>query len=306
MTIAVYVSVYLAVLLFIIGAIARAVRYARTPIHLRWELYPVPHEEPARAEHGGSYFEAGNWWTKPQPFNRIAEWRAMGTEIALLHSLRENNRRLWYASFLFHVGLYLTFAAFLLVCVQVALFMTERDPLEWLHLLYVLIGYAAVALTLSGAIALLFRRLSDPTLKNYTSAADLFNLHFFIITYGVLAAGYLVRPAGSANMLGLVWGLLTFDTTLIVGRGFAIGVFLACVLLAYIPFTHMAHFIAKYFTYHWVRWDDRPNVRGGRLESKLAPYFAYRPTWSAPHIGATGEKTWAELASSAPAAEVRK
>jgi hypothetical protein len=64
--------------------------------------------------------------------------------------------------------------------------------------------------------------------------------------------------------------------------------------------THMSHFIAKYFTYHSVRWDERANVRGGSIEKRMAGYLMYRPTWSAPHIGA-GDRTWAEIATSNPA-----
>ncbi len=33
------------------------------PIHLRWELYPVPHEA-GKAEYGGGYLEETSWWSK--------------------------------------------------------------------------------------------------------------------------------------------------------------------------------------------------------------------------------------------------
>ena len=71
---------------------------------------------------------------------------------------------------------------------------------------------------------------------------------------------------------------------------FGVGVALSSVLAAYIPFTHMSHFIAKYFTYHDVRWDDRPNVRGGSIESTVAEYLTYRPTWSAAHVARRRQK----------------
>jgi len=64
--------------------------------------------------------------------------------------------------------------------------------------------------------------------------------------------------------------------------------------------THMAHFIAKYFTYHQVRWDERANIAGGSIEKRMAEYLMYRPTWAAPHIAAGG-RTWAEIATSNPA-----
>ena len=52
--------------------------------------------------------------------------------------------------------------------------------------------------------------------------------------------------------------------------------------------THMSHFIAKYFTYHAVRWDDRPSRQGSAFEKRIAEYLTYRPRWAAPHIGADG------------------
>jgi hypothetical protein len=55
---------YLAALVFVVACVVRALPYARMPLHLRWELYPVPHEEAARVEHGGSYFD-------PNPIKRV-------------------------------------------------------------------------------------------------------------------------------------------------------------------------------------------------------------------------------------------
>jgi hypothetical protein len=56
--------------------------------------------------------------------------------------------------------------------------------------------------------------------------------------------------------------------------------------------------VAKYFTYHAVRWDDAPNT--GRIAGTMAEYLRYRPTWSARHVGADGTKTWAEVATTPP------
>ena len=49
----------------------------------------------------------------------------------------------------------------------------------------------------------------------------------------------------------------------------------------------MSHFIAKYFTYHSVRWDDEPMRRSDRRARAMAEYLTYRPTWTAPHIRGT-------------------
>jgi nitrate reductase gamma subunit len=57
MTSLLYALVCLSTTVAVIATVVRAVGYARMPLHLRWELYPVPHEAPDRAAHGGSYFE---------------------------------------------------------------------------------------------------------------------------------------------------------------------------------------------------------------------------------------------------------
>ena len=311
MTVAVYGGIYLGLMIFLIGCVRRVIQYARAPIHLRWELYPVPHEEPGRVAHGGSYFESSDWWTQPRHFNWRGELRAMVPEILFLKGLWEFNRRLWYASFLFHFGLYCTIASVVLVVGQVIM---SAEVAGWANGLgglaiaglYRATGYAALLLTLAGAAALLWRRMSDVELKNFTSPADIFNLVFFIITYCALGAGYLQRPEGAASVTAIAHGMLTFDVSAEVAPMIGFGLVMASVLIAYIPLTHMAHFIAKYFTYHAVRWDDRANSRGGRIESAVAGYLAFKPNWAARHVGATGEKTWAEIATTNPAQEVRK
>ena len=166
-------------------------------------------------------------------------------------------------------------------------------------------AYVAAAAVLLGAAGLLVRRMSDPNLKDYTSAADKFNLVFFMVTVAVLGVGYRVRPPG-ASVSSLVHGLLVFDTTVPMGLVLGAGLVLLAALVAYIPFTHMSHFIAKYFTYHAVRWDDAPNRRGSKIEARIAEYLTYRPTWAAAHIAGDGRKSWAEVATFNPAQENRK
>ena len=102
-----YVLIYVSTLVFLIACTVRAVHYARLPLHLRWELYPVPHEEPERAKHGGSYFESTDWWKKPTPFNLVGELKSMLPEMLFQKGLWEFNRDDVVFSFPFHFGLYL-------------------------------------------------------------------------------------------------------------------------------------------------------------------------------------------------------
>ncbi len=305
-TLFLYAILYAAALVFLVACAVRAIGYARLPLHLRWELYPVPHEKRERARYGGSYFESPEWWKEPIAFNHLGEWKSMFAEILFLKGLWEFKRKMWYRSYLFHLGLYLLIGAagILFAAAFASLILPGLASSGFvlvLHYAYTAAGLLGAALTLVGAAALLIERLTEEDLKPYTTAGDIFNLSFFIVTVGILTAGYFLRPDTSPGALALAQGVLTFDTSLKAPPMFEVGLVLGALLAAYIPMTHMSHFIAKYFTYHTVRWDDAPNRRGAKLEQKLAEYLTYRPTWSAPHVGADGSKSWAEIAMTNPA-----
>lgn len=307
----VYVVILGALLVFVLGSVARAIRYARQPIHLRWELYPVPHEDPVRVKHGGSYFEEGNWWAKPPRFNLLGEVRFMVPEMLFLKGLWEFNRAMWLRSFPFHFGLYLLIATIGLVGVTAVLDLIGPGVVAGalglgLHWLYTVTGFAGVVLAICGAVALLLRRLTAEDLKTYTTAGDIFNLCAFIVALGLLFAGFLLKGSESPSTVALVRAILTFDASVKVPGLLAVGLVLSALLAAYIPFTHMSHFIGKYFTYHSVRWNDQPLRSGDRMEKKLAEYLTYKPTWAARHVGADGTKTWAQVATTNPAEKGKK
>jgi nitrate reductase gamma subunit len=307
MTALLFGIIYCGIFIFLVASVVRAVRYARAPVHLRWELYPVPHEEPDRVKHGGSYFESGDWWTKASPFNWLGEVKAMVPEMLFLKGLWEFNRPMWYRSFPFHFGLYLLIGTAVLVAATAAIAVARPGwiagaPGVVLHYLYAVTGVAGGALAVIGATGLLIRRLTDADLKNYTTPGDIFNLVFFLAAFGLLFAGYASKGEGT-SILGIAIGLLTFDTTVRAPGLLAAGLALASLLVAYIPMTHMSHFIAKYFTYHSVRWDDRPSVREKRFRAKVAECLTYRPTWAAPHVMADGKRSWADVAAANPAQE---
>jgi nitrate reductase gamma subunit len=305
-TIIIYAILYAGALAFVVASVVRAVGYARLPLHLRWELYPVPHEEKERAKYGGSYYEVKDWWSKPLHNNLTGELKSMFAEILLLKGLWEFRRKTWYRSYPFHLGLYMLIGATVLLFSSVLLGIVA--PIAWaggigtvLYYVYATLGLVGAVLTLAGAVGLLIERLTDEDLKPYTTAGDIFNLAFFVVTVGLLLAGYFLRPVNSLNAFAIAQGTLTFNTSLQIPLILGIGLVLGALLAAYIPLTHMAHFIAKYFTYHSVRWSDKPNWNDSKLEAKLAECLTYRPTWAAPHVGGDGVKTWAEIATTNPA-----
>lgn len=306
-----YIIVYAAAILFLFGCVRRVMQYSRAPLHLRWELYPIPHEDPARVAHGGSHFEELDWWEHSRRFNMGGELRFMVPEILFLKGLREFNRKLWRRSFPFHFGLYLLIGSGTVL--GAAALVSIWRPLclaGWIGLasrdFYRYAGLAGGLLVVAGSLGLLVRRLTDDELKNYTTPADLFNLLSFSLILSLLLAGYWMSGPRFPGMLAVAHGLLTLRPVGTMPPMLAAGVILLAALTAYIPYTHMAHFIAKYFTYHSVRWDDAVKQHGGKLERKMAEYLTYRPTWSAPHIGADGKKTWAAIAHAQPGPEKPK
>ena len=87
-----YLLGYLAVIGFICLAFIKILTFMKTsPLHIRWELYPIPHEGPKRSAYGGSYMEESNWWTKPRHVDHWMDLKAMGEEIFFLHSTFEHN-----------------------------------------------------------------------------------------------------------------------------------------------------------------------------------------------------------------------
>ncbi len=304
-----YLTINVGVAVALVACVCRAISYSMLPIHLRWELYPVPHEAPQHAQHGGSCFEETDWWAKPEKPNRLGELRVMIPEMLFMKGLWEANRPLWNRSFPFHFGLYLL--AGTLGLVIFAAFLQRLAPSvagNWgtvLRNLYKLTGYAGLLLGLWGSMALLHRRLTDAVLRNYTHFLDVLNLGAFTLTFALLLAGLLLRSSSGPTAPDLVRAICTYDTGRAAPALLVAGMACAALLTAYIPFTHMIHFVAKYFMYHAVRWDDRPNRRGGILERQVAEYLTYRPTWSARHVGADGTKSWAAVATSNPAAEVK-
>ncbi len=311
MTLLVSVVVVAAALIFIIGSMARAIRYAKYPIHLRWELYPVPHEDPRRVQHGGSYFEEVNWWTRPKRFNLAGEVRFMVPEMLFLKGLWEFNRAMWLRSFPFHFGLYMLIGTIGLVTATALLDLLVPGLLGGalgmsLHWLYTVTGFTGALLAICGAAALLHRRLTAEDLKAYTTRGDIFNLCAFIMALGLLFAGFLFKGSDSPGSAALVRAILTFDASVGIPGLLTAGLILSALLVAYIPFTHMSHFIGKYFTYHSVRWNDEPLRPGDRMEKKLAEYLTYKPTWAAKHVGADGTRTWAQVATTNPVERGKK
>ena len=301
---------YLGLAIFVAAVGLRIFKQFKMPLHFRWELYPVQHEPGEKASYGGSYMEEVNWWEKDRRRSLINEIKYMIPEISLLRGLREENRSLWNVSFPFHFGLYLLFGTlFLLFLGAIVMVAGGRISPETgglsslIYYLTILTGFPGLILGNWGVIGLIFRRLTDPNLKNYSSPLDFLNLLLFLLFLGVSLLAWLLLDHSFGGARGYVYSLITFGGWPEGGGGrmsFLGGAsaLLGSLLFAYIPLTHMSHMFMKYFMYHSIRWEDTPNLRGGRVEAAILNNLGFKPNWAAPHIGADGKKTWADIATS--------
>lgn len=292
---------YLCFAVFVVATVARIVRYARTPVHVRWELYPVAHEK-GRHEHGGSFFEESQWWEKPREVDHVNEAREMAREIFLLNGVRRNNRRLWIWSLPFHAGLYCLIGWMgLLVCgalLQLAGMGADAGFSRLVHGLATIAGYVGLVLTCVGALGLLAFRFRDRDMRKFNTPADYLGLVWFAGAAALGLVAYATQDPTFDQLRGFVASVLSFRAAAPLSPLVATAVALGVVLIAIIPLTRMIHFAAKYFLYHDVRWSDEPLRAGSKLEARLKAALAYGVSWDAAHI--QKGKTWAEVATEEP------
>lgn len=303
-----YGIAYLAIIIFSSAVIYRIVRYVKHPMHVRWELYPVGHEG-ERASYGGSYMEEVDWWEKPRKKSLIGELKVMLSEILLLKAVWEHNRSLWYQTYSFHLGLFLSAGLLGLIILNAILTLTgvnmENGSTPALLMTFLMSALCPVAMVsgIFGACALFYRRLTDPGMRDYSSFEHFFNLFIFIATMSVVLVNWKLVDPSFAMSVSFVASLISFTFTPLGSPLIVLQIVMACLLVMYIPLTHMSHFFMKYFLYHDIRWGDEPNVDNLQTEAKIGIVLNYPVTWKAPHIAGHGRSTWAEVATFNPMAE---
>jgi nitrate reductase gamma subunit len=288
---------YLALAVLVIVVLAKAVKYSRMPIHLRWELYPVPHER--GRESGGSYFEELNWWEKPIEKSVLGEIKFMIPEILFVRGVYHDNRRLWYASFPFHFGIYLVIGWLVLLLIgaviSVAGLSLESPVVIFVQSVAVIFGVVGFILGSIGCLGLLLMRTFDRGLRSFAAPKDYFNLIFILAIFLTgLLAWFSSDPSFTISR-DYMKGMITLSPMTVASPSLKVHILLLSLFIMYMPFTQMTHFLGKYYTWHRVRWDDERNIRGSAVEAKVKKVLTYKQNWSAPHI--KSGKTWAEIAT---------
>ena len=306
-----YIFTYFCITVFTLAGVYLIYRQAALPLHVRWEIYPVQHETTERTFYGGSYMEKVNWWKNKYETSRLNELKFMVPEILFLRGLWKENRSLWCISFPFHLGLYLMLAAFVLLLFQAFFTLwgswvfAEGSVVETLLSgLIIVVGWIGMIAGTVGSMGMLLRRLTDRALRSYSTVTDYFNIIFILLFFLSALLTSLSDDPSLNGARDYVLGLLTAGTSrtaYVPGQSIcgALTIMLGSLLIAYIPMTHMSHMFMKFFLYHNVKWDDVPNSRGGRIEAAVIKNLELKPTWQAKHVGADGQKSWKNIASSA-------
>ena len=282
--------------IFLIVITYRTLAIIRLPIHLRWELAPIPHEK-GKGQYGGSYLEEYEWWHKPQQRSRIAPMIYMAKEIFLLRGIWKHNRALWPFTFPFHIGIYLIVGMLFLNVVN-AVFIIAEVPLYVLDVslkiasVFALGGYLLGSL---GTIGLILKRALDSNLRPFNTLAKYFNLLFLGAVF--ISGGYVWLHSGdfASEMSFFIKRLITLDSGVTVTFPLSLHIVISLLFLIYLPLTGMIHFIAKYFTYHEIRWNDEP--KDEKMEKELRGLLSQPVAWSATHVKADGKRNWVDTAT---------
>lgn len=248
----------------------KIVKYLRFPVHLRWELYPF-------SKNILSFLK----------------------EYILFESYYKWKKSYWLALYISHIGFVL------LIFFQMFGFIgslaeisgidisSTSDNFPGISIYYAAIISGAICFIagIVGSIGLFTKRLTDSNLRAYASPEMYFGYIFNLILSLVgLYVWCYVDP--SFQKYREFWkGMITFKPVT-VEPSLALLIIILSLHLIYLPFTRAFHYISRIFAYFLIRWDDKPNIRGSKLEHTLQALLNQNISWAAPHIKAG--KKWNE------------
>jgi nitrate reductase gamma subunit len=303
------VLTYVAYVFIVMAYTVKVVKWLRLPPHIRWDLYPVIHEEHYR--YGGSYYEQPEWWAKPRPKNR---WRSF------LYSMKDNfymgeyykrNPLYWLFLLPWHLG-FIFIITFHILCCFAAVAMVggleigaASGHFAGKAFYYLLLATGAIAFVTGtfGSIGMAIIRMADRSLRSYAMPMNFFNYLFFLIVYGSGLFAWLALDPTLDEYRTYWLGLITLSPPHLHPMTL-LHIVLFDIFLIYLPFTRSTHYITRILAYYFIRWDDEPNLRGSRLERQIIDLLGRKVSWEGPHIAAG--KSWAEVATASGLQETKK
>lgn len=278
---------YLCLLLFAGVTAWKVYGYATMPRHLRWDLYPLPHRV------GGSKYQKVDFHKIKQKTSLWNEFTYMFMEILFIRKAFIHNPKVWSGSFPMHMGLYLSALWLMLLAAGIVaekMFHMPGVPVNgwfWLSTLYivtVLVGSLALVAGLCGACWLMVLRLTDSGLRDMSDIPAYFNLSLLIGMFGSGLAAWFFADPDFVLLRAQLGSLAVFSPQTPAHWLITLELFFMGLFLAYLPFSRMSHYAAKYFFYHNIMWDDEPMKAGSALEKDVTHSLGGNLSWSAPHI----------------------
>jgi len=299
MALALAILTYFAYAFIIFMDARKAIKYAKMPVHLRWDLYPMVRNGDGSHD---TAFRQGTQSDKNRGKRFIKSFLFILKDNFYLGEYFHKNRRYWCVLFPWHVGflLILTFngLCFLAAFSTFAGLSLPPEPsnLVGRSLYYAILvtGFGSFIIGSLGSIGMLTIRLASRELRAYASPINYFNYVFLLAVFSTgFYAGYSFDPTFS-EYRGFWKGLVTLSP-IDVHFAWAIHIILFALVKLYLPFTRSMHYVTRFFAFLWVYWDDRPNVKGSAIEKAVQGSMDHPVSWSAPHI--PSGKRWSDLNS---------
>jgi nitrate reductase gamma subunit len=145
-----------------------------------------------------------------------------------------------------------------------------------------------------GAIGLILKRSLDAGYRNFSSFPAFFKLIFLAAVFLSGGIAILYGENYPAEIAAFTRGIITLNTGINASPVSTVHIIISMLFIVYLPFTDMVHFVTKLFTYHAVRWNDKP--RDKQMEEKLRLLSGQPIGWSSSQAGTEDKITWADLA----------
>jgi len=290
---------YFAYVFIIAAYTAKFILYLRLPVHLRWELFT--------ATDGGN---SGHGHLNPEGLKRLVSWSntkwsrnlwSFVKEYLWFPSYLSHGRVYWLVLYIAHVG-FIGLILFQFTCITMAVgnVLWDNQPLlapepevGILIAVRITLGVLSFATGIFGNIGLFLYRINNRNLRLYTPPLTFIG---YCLTIAISTSGFILWLTSDPRFSQYVYffvGLIKLQP-IEVSNLLGLFILLNAFHLVYLPFTPGFHYITRAFAFFGLRWDVRPNVRGGNLEKKISRIMKEKLTWSAPHI--KPGQTWEEAA----------
>jgi nitrate reductase gamma subunit len=288
---------YFAYVFIIVMYSVKIAKYLSLPVHLRWELYPVVHEEKRGI---GSCFEQLEWWTRVREKSHIRGILYLLKEYLHLGEYARRHFSYWVVLYPWHVG-FILIILFHILCffsgagMALGLDVSPESRQVAGRALYYVVLVVGIVSFISGAfgsIGIALKRLFDRDLRLYAAPLNYITYALTSVVFlSGLCAWYFVDP--TFQEYREFWKGLVSLHFISVERASMVHIVAFDVFLMYLPYTRSMHYIARFFAFFLIRWDDEPNVRGCDLEKALIRLQGQKVTWAGPHI--KPGSTWGDL-----------